>query len=46
MIATHGTLTMIETATFLAKQKLDKVIVLTGAFVYGSSNEICIRSKW
>ncbi|XP_070577531.1 probable L-asparaginase periplasmic [Ptychodera flava] len=33
IIITHGTDTMIETAAFLARQNLDKTIILTGSFL-------------
>jgi len=41
ILVTHGTDTMVETAKFLAKAKLDKTIVLTGAMIpykFGSSD--------
>jgi L-asparaginase len=41
ILITHGTDTMVETAKFLAKAKLDKTIVLTGAMIpykFGSSD--------
>jgi L-asparaginase len=43
IIITHGTDTMVETATYLAKQELDKTIILTGAMIpyrFGSSDGI------
>ncbi|MDJ0644496.1 MAG: asparaginase domain-containing protein [Flavobacteriaceae bacterium] len=36
VIITHGTLTMVETAKFLGKLRIDKTIVLTGAFILGT----------
>lgn len=41
IVITHGTDTMVETATVLAQAKLDKTIVLTGAMIpykFGSSD--------
>lgn len=41
ILITHGTDTMAETAAFLAKENLDKTIVLTGAMIpykFGSSD--------
>ncbi len=41
IVITHGTDTMTKTAKILAKEKLDKTIVLTGAmipYVFGSSD--------
>lgn len=41
ILITHGTDTMAETATYLAKEKLPKTIVLTGAMIpykFGSSD--------
>lgn len=41
IVITHGTDTMVETAAVLAKAKLDKTIVLTGAMIpykFGSSD--------
>ena len=41
ILITHGTDTMVETATFLAKERLQKTIVLTGAMIpyqFGSSD--------
>ena len=41
IVVTHGTDTMIKTAKFLAKEKLKKTIVLTGAMIpykFGSSD--------
>jgi len=41
IVITHGTDTMVETATYLAKQIKDKTIILTGAMipiVFGSSD--------
>jgi L-asparaginase len=41
ILITHGTDTMVETAKVVAKQKLDKTIVLTGAMIpykFGSSD--------
>lgn len=41
IIITHGTDTMVETAKTIAKEKLDKTVVLTGAMVpyrFGSSD--------
>lgn len=38
IIVTHGTLTMVATAKYLAGQHSDKVIVLTGALVLGNLN--------
>lgn len=35
ILITHGTFTMEETAKFLGKQRLDKVVVLVGSFVLG-----------
>lgn len=42
VIVTHGTDTMVETATYLAKANLDKTIVLTGAMIpyaFGTSSD-------
>ncbi len=36
ILLTHGTITMVETAKYLGKLKLDKTIVLTGAFILGT----------
>ena len=36
ILITHGTLTMVETAVFLGKQSLDKIVILTGAFILGT----------
>ncbi|NQZ45245.1 MAG: asparaginase [Flavobacteriaceae bacterium] len=36
ILITHGTLTMVETATSLGKQLRDKTIILTGAFILGT----------
>ena len=36
ILITHGTYTMVETAQYLAKSELNKVIVLTGAFILGT----------
>ena len=41
IIITHGTDTMVETAKFIAKEKLNKTLVLTGAMIpinFGSSD--------
>lgn len=41
ILVTHGTDTMVQTASFLADRKLDKTIVLTGAMIpykFGSSD--------
>jgi len=41
IVITHGTDTMAETAAYLAKRKLDKTIILTGAMIpykFGSSD--------
>ena len=41
IIITHGTDTMVETANFIAKEKLNRTIVLTGAMIpinFGSSD--------
>ena len=41
VIITHGTDTMVETAKFIAKEKLNKTVVLTGAMIpinFGSSD--------
>lgn len=41
IVVTHGTDTMAETAAYLAKEKLDKTIILTGAMIpykFGSSD--------
>ena len=41
VIITHGTDTMVETAKFIAKKKLNKTVVLTGAMIpinFGSSD--------
>lgn len=43
ILITHGTDTMVETAQYLAKKKIDKTIVLTGAMIpyrFGSSDGI------
>jgi L-asparaginase len=39
ILITHGTLTMVETARFLGQLKLDKTIVLVGAFTLGTKTE-------
>ncbi len=42
ILITHGTDTIVETAKYLASQKLDKTIVLTGAMVpiaFGTSSD-------
>ena len=42
IIITHGTDTMINTAKFIAKEKIDKTIILTGAMIpyaFGSSSD-------
>lgn len=39
ILITHGTLTMIDTARFLGELKLNKAIVLVGAFTLGTSPE-------
>ena len=42
VIVTHGTDTMVETAAYLAKAKLNKTIILTGAMIpyaFGSSSD-------
>jgi len=36
ILLTHGTITMVETAKFLGKLKINKTIVLTGAFILGT----------
>ena len=36
VLITHGTLTMVDTAKFLGKLDLNKIIVLVGAFVLGT----------
>lgn len=36
ILITHGTITMVETATYLASVNLDKTIVLVGSFILGS----------
>ena len=41
IIITHGTDTMVNTAKFIAKEKIDKTIILTGAMIpyaFGSSS--------
>ena len=41
IIITHGTDTMVNTAKFIAKEKIDKTIILTGAMIpykFGSSD--------
>ncbi|TGV03355.1 asparaginase domain-containing protein [Flavivirga rizhaonensis] len=37
ILITHGTLTMVETANFLGRMNLGKVVVLTGALVLGTN---------
>ncbi|WP_373519550.1 asparaginase domain-containing protein [Pricia sp.] len=37
ILITHGTFTMEDTAKYLGRHKLKKIIVLTGSFVLGSS---------
>ncbi|MGB3151739.1 MAG: asparaginase domain-containing protein [Maribacter sp.] len=39
IVVTHGTVTMVKTAHFLASQNIDKTIVLVGSFVLGSDGE-------
>jgi L-asparaginase len=42
IIITHGTDTMVQTASFIARSELDKVIVLTGAMIpyaFGTSSD-------
>nr|WP_293296857.1 asparaginase domain-containing protein [Allomuricauda sp.] len=39
ILLTHGTITMVETAKYLGQQNLDETIVLTGAFILGTSPE-------
>ena len=42
IIITHGTDTMVNTAKFIAKEKIDKTIILTGAMIpyaFGSSSD-------
>lgn len=39
ILITHGTFTMEDTAKYLGKCQLNKTIVLTGAFILGSSAE-------
>lgn len=42
IIVTHGTDTMVETASYLAAKQLDKTIILTGAMIpyaFGSSSD-------
>ncbi|MFD1616440.1 asparaginase domain-containing protein [Gelatiniphilus marinus] len=36
ILLTHGTITMVETAQFLGRLALNKIIVLTGAFILGT----------
>lgn len=36
ILITHGTITMVETATYLGKLDIDKTIVLVGAFILGT----------
>ena len=36
ILITHGTITMVETATYLGKLELDKTIVLVGSFILGT----------
>ncbi len=43
ILITHGTLTMVETAQYLGKLKLDKTIVLTGAFILGTKENTDAR---
>ena len=38
ILITHGTYTMVETAKYIGRQKLDKTIVLVGSFILGSSS--------
>ncbi|MFS4467540.1 asparaginase domain-containing protein [Maribacter sp. 2210JD10-5] len=37
ILITHGTITMVETAKFLAQEHLGKTIILTGAFISGTN---------
>lgn len=36
ILITHGTITMVETATYLGKLDIDKTIVLVGSFILGT----------
>lgn len=36
ILVTHGTITMVETATYLGKHDIDKTIVLVGSFILGT----------
>ena len=39
ILITHGTITMVETATYLGKLNIDKTIVLVGAFILGTEKD-------
>lgn len=39
ILLTHGTITMVETSRFLGKLKINKTIVLTGAFILGTKKD-------
>lgn len=39
ILLTHGTITMVETSKFLGKLKINKTIVLTGAFILGTKKD-------
>ena len=36
ILITHGTITMVETATYLGQLQIDKTIVLVGSFILGT----------
>ncbi len=38
-LITHGTVTMVETASYLGKLNIDKTIVLVGAFILGTEKD-------
>lgn len=39
ILLTHGTITMVETSKFLGKLKINKTIILTGAFILGTKKD-------
>ncbi len=39
ILITHGTVTMVETASYLGKLNIDKTIVLVGAFILGTEKD-------
>ncbi|MBP2831832.1 asparaginase [Aquimarina sp. U1-2] len=45
ILITHGTYSMVQTAQYLAQKKLNKTIILTGAFILGDRPDTDAKSN-